>query len=125
MHGLYKCNSNRAHVVGISCCGTLAQYSTRWSLQIVTGTTPSTRGKLPTPNIPQDCPADIWELIQQCLVLNPNDRPSAKQVTQSCSSAAAALACVCGAEQDFYSTDMLASLHSLPKADICKHTDRS
>ena len=58
----------------------------RWSyLQIVTGTSPSTRGKLPTPDIPRDCPTEIWDLIQQCLVLKPGDRPSAKQVPDSCS----------------------------------------
>lgn len=51
-----------------------------WYLQIVTGTTPSTRGKLPTPDTPRTCPADIWDLIQQCLVLDPAERPSAKQV---------------------------------------------
>ena len=51
----------------------------------MTGTSPSTRGKLPTPDIPRDCPTEIWELIQQCLVLKPGDRPSAKQVHDSCS----------------------------------------
>lgn len=64
----------------------LCPLSTSWhkqktpDLQMVTGTTPSTRGKLPTPDTPRDCPADIWDLVQQCLMLKPEDRPSAKEV---------------------------------------------
>ena len=60
-------------------------------LQIVTGMTPTTRGKLPTPETPQDCPADIWDLVQQCLLLKPEDRPSAKEVRSHASLPAAAV----------------------------------
>ena len=37
------------------------------------------RGKLPKPDIPRDCPADIWDLVRRSLVLKPEDRPSAKE----------------------------------------------
>jgi serine/threonine protein kinase len=49
-------------------------------MQIITSKTPASRGKLPTPDTPSACPADVWDLIQQCLMLKPEDRPSAKQV---------------------------------------------
>lgn len=72
---------NTELMISLSCPKTLAQRDDDIIfLQIVTGTSPSTRGKLPTPDTPRDCPADIWDLIQQCLVLKPEDRPSAKQV---------------------------------------------
>jgi serine/threonine protein kinase len=54
-------------------------------VQIVTGTTPSTRGKLQTPDTPQDCPEEVWALVQQCLMFKPEDRPSAKEVTHPAS----------------------------------------
>jgi hypothetical protein len=51
------------------------------NVQIVAGMTPCSRGKLPMPETPQDCPAEIWHLVQQCLLLKPEERPSAKEVS--------------------------------------------
>jgi hypothetical protein len=66
-------------------CKSLAMSQRRHGLldlQIVTGMTPSSRGKLPTPETPQDCPAEVWDLVQQCLLLKPEERPSAKEVSK-------------------------------------------
>ena len=67
----------------LSCClNDCSCYQTAVSpvLQIVTGKTPTSRGKLPMPDTPSACPADIWGLIEQCLLLKPEDRPPAKEV---------------------------------------------
>jgi serine/threonine protein kinase len=83
------CHATTRIELGVSCgYFRFAAAATSFAfLQIVTGTSPSTRGKLPTPDTPRDCPAVIWDLIQQCLVLKPEDRPTAKQVTRRCSAA--------------------------------------
>ena len=47
--------------------------------QIVTGIMPVTRGRLSVPSCPQDCPHDIFELIQDCTAQDPEDRPTAKE----------------------------------------------
>ncbi len=47
--------------------------------QIVTGIMPVTRGRLALPKCPEDCPADIFELIKDCTAHDPDDRPTAKE----------------------------------------------
>jgi hypothetical protein len=47
-------------------------------LEIVTGIMPVTRGRVPPPEVPAQCPADIWDLIQRCMVSEPGLRPTAK-----------------------------------------------
>lgn len=42
------------------------------------GITPHARGKLPPPQVPEQCPQDVWDLIVACSATNPADRPSAK-----------------------------------------------
>lgn len=46
--------------------------------QIVLSETPHTRGKLPPPRVPEQCPQDVWDLIVACSASNVSDRPSAK-----------------------------------------------
>lgn len=48
-------------------------------VQIVTGIMPVTRGRLALPKCPEDCPADIFELIKDCTAHDPDDRPTAKE----------------------------------------------
>ena len=40
---------------------------------------PVTRGRLALPKCPEDCPADIFELIKDCTAHDPDDRPTAKE----------------------------------------------
>lgn len=40
---------------------------------------PVTRGRLALPSCPEDCPADIFELIKDCTAHDPDDRPTAKE----------------------------------------------
>ena len=47
-------------------------------LEIVTGIMPVTRGRVPPPEVPSQCPEDIWDLIQRCMVSEPTARPTAK-----------------------------------------------
>ena len=47
-------------------------------LEIVTGIMPVTRGRVPPPEVPRQCPPDIWDLIQRCMVSEPEARPTAK-----------------------------------------------
>ena len=45
----------------------------------MTGIMPVTRGRLALPKCPEDCPADIFELIKDCTAHDPDDRPTAKE----------------------------------------------
>jgi hypothetical protein len=47
--------------------------------QIVAGIMPVTRGRLALPSCPEDCPADIFELVKDCTAHDPADRPTAKE----------------------------------------------
>lgn len=47
-------------------------------LELVTGIMPVTRGRVPPPEVPRQCPPDIWDLIQRCMVSKPEARPTAK-----------------------------------------------
>ena len=47
-------------------------------LEIVTGIMPVTRGRVPPPEVPSQCPGDIWDLIQRCMLSEPEARPTAK-----------------------------------------------
>jgi len=48
--------------------------------EIVLSETPHTRGKLPPPRVPEQCPQDVWDLIVACSASNVSDRPSAKDI---------------------------------------------
>ncbi len=45
---------------------------------MVTRTTPLKRGFLVEPEVPRDCPADLVQLITDCLQLDPQRRPATK-----------------------------------------------
>ena len=47
-------------------------------LEIVTGILPKARGQMPPPLVPDECPADVWQLIQSCIAADPEARPTAK-----------------------------------------------
>ena len=49
--------------------------------QIVTGIMPVTRGNLPEPSVPDECPQDVLHLIHACTAADPGLRPTAKQVS--------------------------------------------
>lgn len=48
--------------------------------QIVTGIMPVTRGNLPEPLVPDECPQDVLYLIHDCTAADPGLRPTAKEV---------------------------------------------
>lgn len=49
--------------------------------QIVTGIMPVTRGNLPEPSVPDECPQDVLHLIHACTAADPGLRPTAKEVS--------------------------------------------
>jgi hypothetical protein len=52
-------------------------------LEIVTGIMPVTRGRVPPPEVPAQCPQDVWDLIQRCMLTEPGLRPTAKVCFES------------------------------------------
>lgn len=51
-----------------------------FALQLVSGIMPVSRGNLPEPVVPDECPLDVLELIHACTAAEPEARPTAKQV---------------------------------------------
>lgn len=47
-------------------------------VQLVVNETPWTRGNLPEPRIPEQCPGEVWDLIKKCTDASPARRPPAK-----------------------------------------------
>ena len=46
----------------------------------MTGIMPVTRGNLPEPSVPDECPQDVLYLIHACTAADPGLRPTAKEV---------------------------------------------
>jgi hypothetical protein len=47
-------------------------------LEIVNGGLAKAPGQMQQPHVPDDCPSDVWQLIQSCLASQPAVRPTAK-----------------------------------------------
>ena len=54
--------------------------------EIVTGERPQ-RGHMRLPVVPQECPAQVAELIQRCTALDPTQRPTAQQLIRELATA--------------------------------------